>query len=142
MNKLKVFGELPASDYICLAFDVGRTCTGVAVGNSLMRTGKALDALAFSNFYPKDMTKIEQLITQWDAKLILVGEPIDTPNTAKKMQGFAKLVHKNTGLPTVLIDEGYSTVTAKQALGAKASKAKIDGYSALIILEQWFAYDV
>lgn len=140
---ITVFGDLSnLRDYTCLAFDVGRSQTGLAIGNSISRLGQPLAAIEFEKFFPKSWNEIEQVIADWQVKLIIVGEPKDTPNTARKMRGFAKNIHARTSLPTVLLDESYTTAAAKQALSKKVAKSAIDSYSAMLLIEQWFAINV
>lgn len=140
MNEaIKVLGVLPSNDsYNCLAFDVGRSQSGVAVGSSITRRGEPLKAIKFTNFFPDSWEQIELLLVEWDVELIIVGEPKDTPKTAKKMHGFAKLIHKKTSKPVVLLDESYSTVEAQSYFKKNVDKSKIDSYSAVIMIQQWF----
>lgn len=133
--------DLPL-EYSCLAFDLGRSQTGVAVGNSLLKTGKMLGHIEMLKFHPKEWLEIDKIISKWQIQLIIVGEPKDTPNTAKKMYGFAKAIYRRTLIPTVLLDESYTTVSAKQDLLEfglkKIDKTVVDSYSALLLINHWF----
>lgn len=140
-DNLKFFGDIASlpSEYYCLSFDLGRASTGVAVGDSVSQAAKAISAIKMTNFFPDCWLDIDKLIAKWQISLIIVGEPLDTPKTAKKMHGFAKKVNDLYGLPVVLLDESYTTVVAKQDLGAKAkSKAIVDSYSAVLLINHWF----
>lgn len=145
MTSRKIIGTLNclSADYTCMAFDVGRSNTGIAVGNSISRSGRQIGAIAMDNFFPSCWQEIIDLVIKWQVDFIIVGEPCDTPKTAKKMLGFAKAIHERLHLPVVLLDESYTTVTARQEIlrqkGLKSlTKKNIDSYSALILIQHWF----
>lgn len=144
MNEsITTFGDFShLDDYTCLAFDIGRAQTGLAIGNSISKTGQILPVIEFEKYYPKSWQEIENLIKEWHVDLLIVGEPKDTPKTARKMHGFAKSLFIRTGLPTVLLDESYTTVAARQKFKSGVAKSTIDSYSALLLIEQWFAVNV
>ena len=139
-----VWGNLEqlGSEYTCIAFDVGRTHTGIAIGNSVLQQGKALPAITFENYHPTSWQQITDLLAEWQVGLIIVGEPKDTPKTAKKMHGFAKAIFKQTAITTVMVDESYTTVTAKDDFIARnrklPEKTEIDSLAATLLIQHWF----
>lgn len=129
----------------CLGFDFGMKRIGVAVGQSFLKTAKPLDTLAAEKGEP-DWNKVEQLIKQWQAAVIVVGIPYNMDgteqNTTHAARAFANQLRKRFDCPVHGVDERLTTQAARQMVfeqGGKRAldKAQIDSVAAQIILESW-----
>lgn len=133
-----------------LAFDFGHKRIGVAVGDALTGTARALPALRSST--QPDWPGIERLLTQWRPEALIVGLPLDEDGGEQDIttlaRQFAEQLRRRSGLCVHLADERYSSRAADDALrDARASgrmkrrvrKGDRDGEAARVILEQWLA---
>ncbi len=134
----------------CLAFDYGLKRIGVAVGEQITGTARALPSI--SNAATPDWAAIDKLVSGWKPQAIVVGLPLDEdggeqPITAAS-RAFAVEVETRFGVETHLADERFSSRAADDALRqARASgrmtrrvrKGDRDGESARVILEQWMS---
>jgi putative holliday junction resolvase len=98
-----------------LGFDFGTRRIGVAIGNTLTGTARAL-ALVASEPVDARFTKIAALIGEWQPALLVVGRPLHAdgssgPTTAK-CERFARQLSGRYGLPVVMVDERYSSVAS------------------------------
>lgn len=127
-----------------LGFDYGEKYIGVAVGQTVTKTAKALTSLKVSRELM--WGEIAELIRMWKPSLLVVGNPLNMDGTvqpiAEKAAQFAEELKKRFGLAVELIDERLTTVAAREQLFAKSGyralkKTAIDATSALIILESW-----
>lgn len=129
-----------------IAFDFGTTSIGVAIGQEITNTARALTSFKAQDGIP-DWQKIEKLLKEWQPDLIVVGLPLnmdgsEQPLTARARK-FANRLNGRFGIQTVLHDERLSTVEARSLLfhhgGYRAlGKGSVDATSAVIILESWF----
>lgn len=131
-----------------LAFDYGLQRTGIAVGQTVTNSARALTTLAAIDGEP-DWRTIEHLIDEWRPDLLLVGLPVSDDGTETAQCDAARefatqLTH--FGPPVQLIDEHLTSNEASRRLrGDRASgvrkrqvrKGDIDALSAVIIAEQW-----
>lgn len=130
-----------------LGFDFGTQSIGIAIGQSLTGSARALRALKARDGVP-DWLQIEKLISEWQPDYLVVGLPLnmdgsEQPLTARTRK-FANRLHGRFGLKVELQDERLSTVEARAALFDKGGfrslgKGQVDAQSAVIILESWFA---
>lgn len=122
-----------------LGFDFGTKSTGVAVGQLITSSARALGVIASG-----DWASIEALIKKWQPDVLVVGLPIDmmekeTPIT-KKAREFAKKLQERFALPVELIDEKLSSREARMILQSEErryDKKDIDALSAQLILQSW-----
>lgn len=131
---------------IILAFDFGIKKIGVAVGENITKTGRALNVLNVNNGHP-NLSDLKRLLKYWQPHLIIVGLPLNINGTKQKItnqsEKFANLLKYKFNIPINMHDERLSTVEAKSIIfrrgGFKALKTdKIHSYSAVVILESWF----
>jgi putative Holliday junction resolvase len=123
-----------------LAFDFGEKRIGVAIGNSVTGSARALTTLK-----PRDgddrFAQISQLLREWAPTRLVVGLPQHPDGTAHEMtqrcRRFANQLQGRFGLPVVMVDERYSSVEAEALLGAAARGAAIDAEAARVILQQY-----
>jgi putative Holliday junction resolvase len=119
-----------------LAFDFGLKRIGVATGNTVMRQAQALEIISDVTNDAKFIA-IAKLIASWQPVLCVVGLPMHPDGAANEMtqrcQRFANQLHGRFGVPTVLVDERYSSAV----LSAKRGE-RIDDQAAALILQQYF----
>ncbi|MGQ5290664.1 Holliday junction resolvase RuvX [Pectobacterium actinidiae] len=129
-----------------LAFDFGTKSIGVAIGQEITGTARALTSLKAQEGIP-DWQKVEKLLSEWQPDLVVVGLPLNMDGTEQPLTArarkFANRLHGRFGVAIELHDERLSTVEARADLfergGFKAlDKGSVDAASAVIILESWF----
>ncbi|MBQ4783172.1 Holliday junction resolvase RuvX [Pectobacterium versatile] len=129
-----------------LAFDFGTKSIGVAIGQEITGTARALTSFKAQEGIP-DWQKVEKLLSEWQPNLVVVGLPLNMDGTEQPLTArarkFANRLHGRFGIAIELHDERLSTVEARADLfergGFKAlDKGSVDAASAVIILESWF----
>ncbi|GKW13682.1 MULTISPECIES: Holliday junction resolvase RuvX [Pectobacterium] len=129
-----------------LAFDFGTKSIGVAIGQEITGTARALTSFKAQEGIP-DWQKVEKLLSEWQPDLVVVGLPLNMDGTEQPLTArarkFANRLHGRFGVAIELHDERLSTVEARADLfergGFKAlDKGSVDAASAVIILESWF----
>jgi len=121
-----------------LSFDYGIRRVGVAVGNSITRSGQALKTIAAPN---SDILfrEIEGLLQEWQPDQLIVGRPVypdGSPHeiTAKATR-FGNQLHGRFHLPVIWVDERYTSAVLE---GDPKMHDNLDAHSAVLILEQYF----
>jgi putative Holliday junction resolvase len=131
-----------------LAFDFGLRRIGVAVGQTITRSARAVTTLAASDGEP-DWAALDALIEDWAPDLLLVGLPLredgsESPATEAARRFAARL--NRFGKPVQLIDEVLTSAAAQDLLKAQRAsgdrrrrvrKRDVDAMSAVLIAEQW-----
>lgn len=121
-----------------LGFDHGRKKIGVAVGQTVTGTARALQSLPARDGQP-DWDQVATLLAEWQPQALVVGRPLyltgDTSETTAAAERFARRLHGRFGLPVHLMDERLSSQAARRLEGGKG--ADIDAQSARIILQDW-----
>jgi putative Holliday junction resolvase len=139
-----------ASQPLCaLGFDVGAKRTGVAVGNSLSMSARALTVIEHQE-ESMDWPRIDALRQEWRPQVLIVGEPLLLDGgqqlATERARRFARKLTARLQLPVVMIDERSSSKEANARFAnARASgrarrrdAALHDALAAQIILERWF----
>lgn len=139
-----------STEPLCLlAFDVGARRIGVAVGNTLSRSARAIAMVAATDQGP-DWTAVTALVREWRPARLIVGEPLtldgDTQVATHMARRFAREAGERFGLPVDLVDERSSSREADRRFAAKrrAGEARrrdaktLDALAAQVILERWF----
>lgn len=128
-----------------VAFDFGTKSIGVAIGQEVTGTARAL-----TSFKAQDGTglaKSRKTAKEWQPDLVVVGLPLNMDGTEQPLTArarrFANRLHGRFGVQIALQDERLSTVEARANLfdsgGYRAlDKGSVDAASAVIILESWF----
>lgn len=131
-----------------LGFDVGARRTGVAVGNTLSMSARALAVLAVSEGQP-DWGHCDRLLREWSPQRLIVGEPLtlegEVQQATQRARRFARALEQRYRLPVELVDERSSSREADRRFAqarsegrAKRSHAELlDALAAQIILERW-----
>lgn len=130
-----------------IGFDFGTKFIGVAVGQTLTKTAKALTSIKNSDNEVM-WREIQKLLDEWQPNALIVGLPLNMDDTEQPLTAIACQFGNNLKhrfhLPVHFCDERLSTVEAKEHLFSESgyrglSKDKIDAASAQIILESWMA---
>ena len=126
-------------EFTVMAFDYGTSRVGVAVGNSMTKTGQALKTIAAPSSAAL-FQEIESLLKQWQPDQLVIGHPVypdGTPHamTAKAIR-FGNQLHGRFHLPVSPVDERYTSAVLE---GNSEMRDNLDAHSAVLILEQYFA---
>lgn len=129
-----------------LGFDFGTKRIGVAVGNSISCTARPLTTLHGEDNESR-FAAIAKLISEWGPSALIVGLPSHDDGTPHELtrlcRRFAQRLKGRFNLPTILIDERYTSATASSQLaemGIHGIKQKplLDQISAQQILQAYF----
>ena len=139
----------PTKPLCLLGFDVGARRIGVAVGNTLSRSARALAMVAATDQGP-DWDAVTALVRQWQPDRLIVGEPLTLDGEAQLAthlaRRFAHEAGQRFGLPVDLVDERSSSREADRRFAERrrAGQARrrdaraLDALAAQVILERWF----
>ena len=139
---------MPDAVTTVLGFDYGARRIGVAVGNALTATARALDVVANGAQGP-DWNRVDGLVREWRPQMLLVGLPLTMEGAEQKNSAaartFAVQIGERCKLPAQLVDERLSSVEAAQRFAqrraggsAKRKHAQaLDSIAAEVIVEQW-----
>lgn len=127
-----------------LAFDFGLKRTGVAAGNTLLRSAQPLRTIAAEG--DARLKPIEALVQEWQPAALVVGIPFHPDGAAhdntRRAQRFARQLRGRFHLPVHEVDERWSTTEALSDLrdGERltAGARDADAAAAAILLEQYF----
>jgi putative Holliday junction resolvase len=131
---------------ILLAFDFGTKRIGVAVGNSISCTARPLTTLHGENNGQR-FAAIAELIHEWGPSALVVGLPSHDDGTPHELtrlcRRFAQRLKGRFNLPTILVDERYTSTAASSQLtemGIRGIKQKplLDQVAAQQILQAYF----
>jgi putative Holliday junction resolvase len=141
---------IPASAFIpqgtLLAFDFGTKRIGVAVGNTLLRRANPLTTINDEKTEAR-FTKIAALLDEWQPGALVVGLPCNDDGTPHELTAlcrrFANRLKGRFNLPTILLDERYTSLAASAQLNEEGihgmkQKALLDQYAAQQILQAYF----
>jgi len=129
-----------------MGLDFGSKTVGVAVSDSLLMTAQGLEIIRRKeeNKLRQTLARIEELITEYEVKEIVLGLPKNmnaTEGTRVELtQEFREKLERRTGLPVVMWDERLTTVAAENAMkeaGIRREKRKdyVDKIAAALILQ-------
>ncbi len=131
-----------------LGFDVGSRITGVAVGNRITASARALATLAMRDGEP-DWSRLDTLRQAWLPETLVVGLPLaldgDEQPASRRARRFAGQLQQRYGVPVLLFDERHSSQEAARRFAAgraaglrrRRDAASIDAEAAAVILEDW-----
>jgi len=134
-----------------MGFDYGTRRIGIAVGNMISRSARALEVLANGERGP-DWTRLETLLREWRPDALLVGLPLTVNDSeqvvSRAARKFATELETRYRLPVTFVDERHSSREAAQrfaerrAGGAAKRKhaATLDAEAAAIIVERWLEH--
>lgn len=129
-----------------LAFDFGTKRIGIAKGSTLLRRAYPLATISEEKTEPR-FTQIAALLKEWQPNGLVVGLPSNDDGTPHELTAlcrrFANRLKGRFALPTILVDERYTSAAASEQLtqaGIYGRKQKnvIDQYAAQQILQAYF----
>ncbi len=129
-----------------LAFDFGTKRIGISVGNTISTTAQPLTTIDDEKNDVR-FAAIAALITEWQPAALVVGLPCNDDGTPHEMTAlcrrFANRLKGRFDLPTLLVDERYtsaaaSTVLSERGVHGRKQKPLIDQYAAQQILQAYF----
>jgi putative Holliday junction resolvase len=129
-----------------LAFDFGTRRIGIAVGNTLLRRAGPLATIAEEKTDAR-FARIAALLQEWQPSALVVGLPSNDDGTPHELTGlcrrFANRLKGRFKLPTILLDERYTSLAASAQLDEEGihgmkQKSLIDQYAAQQILQAYF----
>lgn len=131
-----------------IGFDFGLTYVGIAIGQTLTRTARAITTLSAKQGSPNWNT-VKRLIQTWQPNVCVVGMPLNMDGTKQPLTDavsyFSSELAHRFKLPIYTMDERLSTVEARSHLFARGGykalkKNAIDKTAAQLILESWLQY--
>ena len=135
----------PQGERTLLGFDFGTRSIGVAIGQEITGSAQPLSAPNANDGVP-NWDQLATLLKEWQPDLLVVGLPLNMDGTeqplTQRARKFANRLHGRFGYVVELQDERLTTTDARARLfergGYRAlEKGKVDGISAMLILESW-----
>lgn len=129
-----------------IGLDFGSKTVGVAISDPLGLTAQGIEIIrrTSENKLRRTIARIEALIQEYEAEVIVLGLPKNMNNTlgdrAEKSLAFQEMLKKRTGLPVIMWDERLTTVEANRTLmegniRRENRKQYIDQLAAVLILQ-------
>ncbi|MEO8460747.1 MAG: Holliday junction resolvase RuvX [Dokdonella sp.] len=142
---------MPATPDGCiLAFDYGSRLIGVAIGNPLSGSSRALTTLVNGERGP-DWTRIDALVGEWMPVALVVGLPLaldgSDQDITRSARAFASALQSRQARPVHLCDERYSSQEAARRFAGRRAQGtarrkdaqSLDALAAAVILDNWLA---
>lgn len=134
-----------------IGLDFGAMTCGVAISDALLITAQGIETIrrTHETKLRKTYQRIEYLIDWYEVDTIVVGLPKKLDGSegdrAEKSRAFAADLERRTGLPIIMWDERFSTVSAAAVLadagvGLEEKEKVIDKMAAQIILQNYLDY--
>jgi putative holliday junction resolvase len=129
-----------------LAFDFGTKRIGIAVGNSVLRRASPLTTINEEKTVAR-FAAIAALVNEWQPCALVVGLPSNDDGTPHELTAlcrrFANRLKGRFNLPTILLDERYTSLAAsaqlkEEGIHGMKQKTLIDQYAAQQILQAYF----
>lgn len=131
-----------------LAMDVGKKRIGLAVSDELGITAQGIETLSRSRIRD-DLAKLKQIAEQWNAKLLVIGNPLHLSGSESRQseytKEFAARLSRHLALPVVFWDERLTSSEAENILreaGASLERRKraVDRLAAVLLLESYLEH--
>ena len=134
-----------------LGLDFGTKTVGVAVSDELFITAQGVEIIRREkpSKLRQTLSKIEELIRQYNVEKIVLGYPKNMNNTegerCERTKEFKEQLEKRTGLEVILWDERLTTVAADNAMiemGIRRERRKeyVDEIAAIFILQGYLDF--
>ena len=131
-----------------MGLDYGSKTVGVALSDELLLTAQPKETIwrDREGKIRKTLVRIEELVAEYDVRLIVVGLPLNMNDTvgerAEAALAFRDRVERRTSVPTVMSDERLTTVEAdemldKMGIPREDHKKYNDQVAANIILQEY-----
>lgn len=132
---------MTAGQGVLLGFDYGTKRIGVAVGQSLTGTARALETVAVRRGRP-DWEVIARLLETWRPNRLVVGLPLNMDGGEQALsvaaRRFCRQLEGRFHLPVDTMDERLSTFEARQRIATGEDPGEgLDAMAAQVILESW-----
>jgi len=133
---------------VVVGFDYGARRIGVALGNRISSSARALGVVDNGATGP-DWLRVTALLREWRPDALLVGLPLTLDSgeqdTSRAARAFAAELHARANLPIALVDERLTSREAAQRFAARRASgnarrkdaANLDAIAAEVIVEQW-----
>jgi len=134
-----------------LGFDYGARRIGVAVGNALTRSARALAVVANTAQGP-DWQRLDALLREWHPQALLVGLPLTMDGAeqanSRNARAFADALAARYGIAPQLVDERMSSQEAARRFAERRARGEsrrkdaqaLDAVAAEIIVETWLGH--
>ena len=132
-----------------LGFDYGQRYIGIAVGQTLTGSCRALKSIIVPAGGKLPWNDIEALCREWQPARVIVGLPCHLDGSegelAKSARSFAEELGRRTQCPVTLWNEALSTEAAREALAEerrrsntrRGGRSRLNAEAARTILEGW-----
>ena len=129
-------------------FDVGSKLIGVAVGNRITASARAIATIPVREDTP-DWALLDALRSQWLPESFVVGLPLtldgEEQAASKRARRFAERLRERYLIPVSLVDERHSSQEAAErfaqarsaGLKRRRDAAQLDAEAAAVIRERW-----
>jgi putative Holliday junction resolvase len=130
---------------VLIGIDFGMKRIGIAVGQTVTQTARALETIKATQGIP-DWNRLDKLIKTWQPDALVVGIPLNMDGTSQPITGlaeqFSEILRNRYQLPVFGIDERLSTKDARERLfkegGFRALQdGQVDSVAAQLILQNW-----
>lgn len=128
-----------------LAIDYGEKRMGFAVGNTTVKNGFPLNPWQRKKA-GMDMEHIKKILTEFEIEKIIIGYPYHMDGSkspmSKKVEGFKKILEKNTDIRIEFVDERLTSFEAEELLKPMAirfdkRKKILDSTAAWVMLKNY-----
>ena len=130
--------ELGPPELTVMAFDFGVRRIGVAIGNTLTKSGQPLKTITEASS-DTCFKAIEELLREWQPNRLVVGMPCHPDGAAHEMSAkarrFGNQLHGRFQMPVDWVDERYTSVVLESSPDMRDN---LDAHAAALILEQYF----
>ena len=129
-----------------LAFDFGTRRIGIAIGNTILRRANPLTTIDEESNELR-FAMITALLREWLPCALVVGLPSNEDGTPHELTAlcrrFANRLKGRFNLPTILVDERYTSLAAsaqlkEEGVHGRKQKTLLDQYAAQQILQAYF----
>jgi len=125
-----------------MAFDYGTHRIGVAYGQSITGTAKALPVIKARDGIP-DWSTLQALVAEWQPDVLVIGMPWNMDDSEsdllRRARKFANRLHGRIHKPCFGIDERLTSFEARGYLMRGQADGAVDSVAAQLLLESWFA---
>ncbi|WP_221793800.1 Holliday junction resolvase RuvX [Oceanobacter mangrovi] len=128
-----------------MAFDFGTKRFGVAIGQRLTGSSRALEPIRAKDGVP-DWNQLEALVKEWQPDAFVTGLPLNMDGSDSEMSRraakFSRRLEGRLHKPSYTHDERLSSYEAKGMVIADSGERdfgrhSVDGLAAQLILESW-----
>ena len=135
------------SPQVLLGFDFGMKRIGIAVGQMITQTARALTTLSADQGMPQ-WKEVDKIVKTWYPDALVVGIPLNMDGTEQPLteaaRQFVRALEDRFKLPVYGIDERLTTKAAREQVfnqgGYKALQGgQIDSIAAQLILQNWIS---